>query len=91
MGGVAGPNLSWEGSRHSLQWVNAHYVNPQAFVTKSIMPVFPLSDSQRAALSLYDTSFIPKGGRAVSPNEDMPTAALAGDKVTVPQVRYMTR
>jgi cbb3-type cytochrome oxidase cytochrome c subunit len=91
LGGVAGPNLSWEGSRHSRQWVDAHYVDPQAFVPKSIMPVFPLSDSQRAALSLYDTSFVPKGGRPVSPNEDMPSTALATEKVTVPQVRYMTR
>jgi mono/diheme cytochrome c family protein len=91
LGGVAGPNLSWEGSRHSRQWVDAHYVNPQAFVPKSIMPVFPLSDSQRAALSLYDTSFVPKGGRQVSPNEDMPSTAMIGSKIMVPQVRYMTR
>jgi hypothetical protein len=66
-------------------------VNPQAFVPKSIMPVFPLSDSQRAALSLYDTSFVPKGGRQVSPNEDMPSTAMIGSKIMVPQVRYMTR
>jgi len=91
MGGVAGPNLSWEGSRHSRQWIDAHYVNPQAFVPKSIMPVFPLSDSQRAALSLYDSSFIPTGGRAVSPNEDLPSATWIADKIEVPQVRYMTR
>ncbi len=91
MGGVAGPNLSWEGSRHSRQWVDAHYVNPQAFVPKSIMPVFPLSDSQRAALSLYDTSFIPKGGRPVSPDEDMPSTSMIASKIMVPDVRYMTR
>jgi mono/diheme cytochrome c family protein len=91
IGGIAAPNLSWEGSRHSRQWVDAHYVNPQAFVPKSIMPVFPLSDSQRAALSLYDTSFIPKGGRPVSPNEDMPSTAYTANKIVVPEVRYMTR
>jgi cbb3-type cytochrome oxidase cytochrome c subunit len=91
LGGVAGPNLSWEGSRHSRQWVDAHYVDPQAFVPKSIMPVFPLSDSERAALSLWDTSFIPTGGRPVSPVEDMPSANFIADKIAVPQVRYMSR
>jgi cbb3-type cytochrome oxidase cytochrome c subunit len=90
LGGVAGPNLSWEGSRHSRQWIDAHYVNPQAFVPKSIMPVFPLSDSQRAALSLFDTTFVPKGARQVSPTEDLPSLTLQTDKVMIPRVRYMT-
>ena len=53
-GGVAGPELSWEGTRHSQKWMVEHYKNPQAFVPGSIMPIFPFSDSQRAALSLYD-------------------------------------
>jgi len=90
-GGIAGPNLSWEGARHSQQWLVAHYLNPQAFVPKSVMPVFPFSDSQRAALSLYDSSAIPNGGRRVSQDQDMPTAAMAKDNIAVPQVRYMTR
>jgi cbb3-type cytochrome oxidase cytochrome c subunit len=90
-GGIAGPNLSWEGARHSQQWLVAHYLNPQAFVPKSVMPVFPFSDSQRAALSLYDSSAIPKGGRRVSEDQDMPTAAMTKDDIAVPQVRYMTR
>jgi mono/diheme cytochrome c family protein len=90
-GGIAGPNLSWEGARHSRQWLLAHYVNPQAFVPKSIMPIFPFSDSQRAALSLYDAGFIPKGAKPVSPDQDMPTEAMQKDQIVVPQVRYMTR
>lgn len=90
-GGIAGPNLSWEGARHSQQWIVAHYLNPQLFVPKSIMPVFPFSDSQRDALALYDSSAIPKGSRPVSPDQDMPTAAMQKDDIEVPQVRYMTR
>ncbi len=90
-GGVAGPNLSWEGSRHSQQWMIAHYVNPQAFVPKSIMPIFPFSDSQRAALALYDSSSKPKGSKAVSPDQDMPSAGALKDDIADPQVRYMTR
>lgn len=90
-GGIAGPNLSWEGARHSQQWIVAHYLNPQLFVPKSIMPVFPFSDSQRDALALYDSSAIPKGARPVSPDQDMPTTAMQNDDILVPQVRYMTR
>ena len=73
-GGVAGPELSWEGSRHSQEWLVEHYKNPQAFVPGSIMPIFPFSDSQRAALSLYDQSLRPAktGARPVSPDQDMP-------------------
>ena len=58
-GGIAGPELSWEGTRHSQKWLVEHYKNPQAFVPGSIMPIFPFSDSQRAALSLYDASLRP--------------------------------
>jgi cbb3-type cytochrome oxidase cytochrome c subunit len=90
-GGVAGPNLSWEGSRHSREWIVAHYLNPQAFVPKSIMPVFPFSDTQRQALAMYDSSAIPKGGKPVSQDQDMPTQAMTNDDIAVPQVRYMTR
>ena len=86
-----GPNLYTEGARHSRQWEIAHYADPQAFVPKSIMPVFPFSDSQRAALALYDTSFIPRGARPVSPDQDLPTAAMTKQGIVVPQVRYMTR
>jgi len=90
-GGYAGPNLSWEGSRHSRQWIDDHYLNPQAFVPKSVMPVFPFSDSQRAALTLYDTTMIPKGGKQVSPDQDEPSLALKNDDIVIPQPRYMTR
>jgi mono/diheme cytochrome c family protein len=94
-GGVA-PNLSWEGSRHSPQWIDAHYVNPQAFVPKSIMPVFPLSNSQRAALTLYDASHIPTGGHPVSSDQDMTPSRLQNSQiktnpVEIPAVRYMVR
>jgi cbb3-type cytochrome oxidase cytochrome c subunit len=91
LGGVAGPNLSWEGSRHSTQWIDAHYVNPQAFVPKSIMPVLPLSDTQRAALSLYDTSFLPIGRPLVPQTDDMPSMTLQTEQIMVPEVRYLTR
>ena len=73
-GGVAGPELSWEGTRHSQKWLVEHYKNPQAFVPGSIMPIFPFSDSQRAALSLYDGSLRPSKStaRPVSPDQDLP-------------------
>lgn len=73
-GGIAAPELSWEGTRHSQKWLVEHYKNPQAFVPGSIMPIFPFSDSQRAALSLYDGSLrSPKAtARPVSPDQDIP-------------------
>jgi len=73
-GGVAGPELSWEGTRHSQKWMMEHYKNPQAFVPGSIMPIFPFSDSQRAALSLYDGAQRPSKStaRPVSPDQDLP-------------------
>ena len=73
-GGVAGPELSWEGTRHSQKWMVEHYKNPQAFVPGSIMPIFPFSNSQRAALSLYDGSLRPSKStaRPVSPDQDLP-------------------
>ena len=73
-GGVAGPELSWEGTRHSQKWMVEHYKNPQAFVPGSIMPIFPFSDSQRAALSLYDGTQRPSkaSARPVSPDQDLP-------------------
>ena len=73
-GGIAGPELSWEGTRHSQKWLVEHYKNPQAFVPGSIMPIFPFSDSQRAALSLYDGSLrSPKAtARPVSQDQDIP-------------------
>ncbi len=56
------------------EWLVEHYKNPQAFVPGSIMPIFPFSDSQRAALSKYDGSLRPAkaGARPVSPDQDMP-------------------
>ncbi len=94
-GGIA-PNLSWEGSRHSYQWIEEHYRNPQEFVPKSIMPIFPFSDSQRAALTLYDASRMQAGARPVSPDQDMAGMHYDKDRAVVnktpdPQVRYMTR
>jgi cbb3-type cytochrome oxidase cytochrome c subunit len=73
-GGVAGPELSWEGTRHSQKWLIEHYKNPQAFVPGSIMPIFPFSNSQRAALSAYDASLRPSkaSARPVSPDQDLP-------------------
>jgi len=73
-GGVAGPELSWEGTRHSQKWMVEHYKNPQAFVPGSIMPIFPFSDSQRAALSAYDGAQRPSkaSARPVSPDQDLP-------------------
>jgi len=92
-GGVAGPDLSWEGTRHSQDWLVAHYENPQKFVPGSIMPVFPLSDTQRAALALYDQTFIPAGKKAtlVSPDLDMPNKEQAANGAENRDLRYMTR
>ena len=87
-GGIFGPELSWEGSRHSQQWLIAHYKNPQEFVPGSIMPIFPFSDTQRAALSLYDASQMPAGGRPVSQDQDLPGAQQQKNGAQVPDVRY---
>lgn len=92
-GGIAGPQLTWEGSRHSQQWLVAHYANPQAFVPGSVMPIFPLSDSERKALTMYDQSLMPDnpGARQVSADQDMPTDALTKAGAQTSDVRYMTR
>jgi mono/diheme cytochrome c family protein len=95
-GGSVAPNLSWEGSRHSNQWIEEHYRNPQEFVPKSIMPIFPFSDSQRAALTLFEASHVPAGARPVSADQDMGSLKFPAGKVVTnntpdPQVRYMTR
>lgn len=92
-GGVAGPQLTWEGARHSQQWLIEHYKNPQEFVPNSIMPIFPFSDSQRQALSLYDQSLMPDnpGARPVSADQDMPSESLAKAGAQTPDIRYMVR
>jgi mono/diheme cytochrome c family protein len=92
-GGIAGPPLTWEGSRHSQEWLIAHYENPQAFVPGSIMPIFPFSDSQRKALALFDQSMMPDnpGARIVTADQDMPTAALVTAGVQTSDIRYMVR
>ncbi|WP_119321012.1 c-type cytochrome [Capsulimonas corticalis] len=90
-GGVAGPQLTWEGSRHSVQWLTAHYENPQAFVPSSIMPIFPFSDSQRKALSLYDQSLRPAGTTTVGEEVDMPTGELKAKGAQTPDIATMTR
>jgi mono/diheme cytochrome c family protein len=92
-GGVAGPNLTWEGTRHSREWLIAHYANPQDFVPGSIMPIFPFSDSQRAALSLYDQSLrsTKSGTGTVSADVDMPSADQVKLGAKTRDIRYMTR
>lgn len=92
-GGIVGPELSWEGSRHSQEWLVAHYANPEAFVPGSIMPIFPFSNSERAALSLFDASHKPSGPgvRPVSPDQDMTTDAQAKMGIQNNEIRYMTR
>jgi cytochrome c2 len=92
-GGMIGPELSWEGTRHSQAWLVEHYKNPQEFVPTSIMPIFPLSDTERAALATYDQTLRPNkpGARTVSPDQDMPSMAFAKAGITTPDVRYMIR
>jgi cbb3-type cytochrome oxidase cytochrome c subunit len=92
-GGIVGPELSWEGARHSKQWLLAHYANPQAFVPGSIMPIFPFSNSQRAALSLYDAAQMPDapGARPVSPDQDLTTDQQTKLGEQNNEIRYMTR
>ena len=90
-GGVAGPQLTWEGSRHSTQWLVGHYENPQGFVPTSIMPIFPFSDSQRKALSLYDQSLRATGTKTVDAVQDMPTAQLKARGAQTPDIATMTR
>jgi cbb3-type cytochrome oxidase cytochrome c subunit len=90
-GGYAGPNLSFEGARHSQLWEQMHYLDPQAFVPKSIMPVFPFSDTERQALSAYNMTALPRGGHPVSEKQDVPPDRLQALKVMTPEYRYMTR
>jgi cbb3-type cytochrome oxidase cytochrome c subunit len=92
-GGHFAPELSWEGSRHSVEWLMAHYKNPQAFVPNSIMPIFPFTDSQRAALSLYDASNKSRraGGLGVSANQDLPNPDDWMKGVLNKDVRYLVR
>ncbi|MGO8672156.1 MAG: Ig-like domain repeat protein [Capsulimonadaceae bacterium] len=92
-GGITGPELTWEGSRHSTEWLIEHYKDPQAFVPGSVMPIFPFSDSQREALSLYDQTLMPDNpaARPVTPDQDMPAAGLAHVGAQTPDIRYMVR
>lgn len=90
-GGVAGPQLTWEGSRHSTQWLVEHYKNPQEFVPSSIMPIFAFSDSQREALALYDQSLRPAGTNTVDAVVDMPTAQMKAKGAQTPDIAVMTR
>jgi mono/diheme cytochrome c family protein len=92
-GGIAGPELTWTGSRHSVEWLVKHYENPQAFVPGSIMPIFPFSDSQRKALSLYDQSLrgFNTAAKPVSAKQDMPSDVLLKQGAQTPDIRYMTR
>ena len=92
-GGFAGPELTWEGSRHSQEWLIGHYKNPQEFVPGSIMPIFPLSNSERAALAAYDLTFKSANNHSgpVSPEQDLPPRAAAMAGVRNSQIRYMTR
>lgn len=92
-GGHAAPELTWEGTRHSVQYLIGHYKNPQEYVPGSIMPIFPFSDSQRAALALYDQTFGAGTGVGgpVQPSQDMPTPKQAESGVRNQTIRYMSR
>jgi cbb3-type cytochrome oxidase cytochrome c subunit len=92
-GGIAGPELTSIGSRHSLEWLVKHYENPQAFVPGSIMPIFPFSDSQRKALALYDQSLLGfnPAAKPVSARQDMPSEFLRKSGALTPEIRYMER
>ena len=71
----------------------AHYAHPQDFVPGSIMPEFPFSNSERAALSQYDLSLKPtsEGARQVSPDEDMPEGDLKARGAQTATAGYMVR
>lgn len=92
-GGFSGPILNGVGSRHSLEYLIAHYEHPQDFVPGSIMPEFPFSNSQRAALSMYDQSLKPANtaARQVSPDQDMPQGALKAHGAQTATAGYMVR
>ena len=92
-GGFAGPILNGVGSRHSLEYLIAHYEHPQDFVPGSIMPEFPFSNSERQALSLYDQSLksTSPGARAVSPAQDMPAGELKARGAQTATAGYMVR
>jgi hypothetical protein len=92
-GGFAGPPLTGVASRHSREWLIAHYAHPQDFVPGSIMPEFPFSDSERAALAAYDLTLKPANPAAhsMSANQDMPVGDLAKEGAITPAGGYMTR
>jgi mono/diheme cytochrome c family protein len=51
-GGVA-PDLSWQGLLKSEEWIYAHFKNPRAVVSDSIMPSFRFSDDEFRAMTSY--------------------------------------
>lgn len=92
-GGFSGPILNGVGSRHSLDYLIAHYEHPQDYVPGSIMPEFPFSNSQRAALSLYDQSLKApeKAARPVANTQDMPQGVLKVRGAQTADSGYMLR
>jgi cytochrome bd-type quinol oxidase subunit 1/cytochrome c2 len=56
-GGTVGPALDAVGSRHDVDWMIAHFKDPQALVPGSAMPKYDLPEDQLRALSEYLATF----------------------------------
>jgi ubiquinol-cytochrome c reductase cytochrome b subunit len=52
-GAQVGPDLSYVGDSRNTDWFIRHFKNPRAMVPDSIMPAFPLTDTELKQLTAY--------------------------------------
>ena len=52
-GGTVGPDLTHVGSKRNADWLIRHFKDPQAVVPGSLMPKFPMSDTELHDLTEY--------------------------------------
>jgi len=52
-GGAVGPDLSYVADHRSKEWIIKHFRDPQSTSPGSIMPKFPLDETQLTELTAY--------------------------------------
>ncbi len=52
-GALVGPDLSYIGDARDADWLIRHFKNPRALVPGTIMPAYPLNDSELKQLTAY--------------------------------------
>jgi ubiquinol-cytochrome c reductase cytochrome b subunit len=52
-GALVGPDLSYIGDSRDTDWLIRHFKNPRAVVPDSIMPAYPLTDTELKQLTAY--------------------------------------